>query len=150
VKNKFLIQTPSPEVPRLQTCGQTTLRNNQWQTSMKYFPCSYWFTHKKPVVFYPSNLQTWDYRTHDWTVDRQKNETAGCARLPESACTSGLPAHPDASYSSFTSIAEPEPHKKSELQDAQDCLKVHVHPVCRHTQMLRYQRVELLSMLISP
>jgi hypothetical protein len=32
---------------------------------MKYFLSSYWFTQKKPVVFYPSNLQTWDYRTRD-------------------------------------------------------------------------------------
>jgi hypothetical protein len=44
---------PTPEVPSLQIFGQTTLRNNQWQAIMKYFPCSYWFTQKNPVVFTP-------------------------------------------------------------------------------------------------
>jgi hypothetical protein len=66
---------PSPEVPSLQICGLTTLRNKQWHASMKCFSCSYWFT---LVVFYPFNLQTWDYRTHD----QAQNDLAEKATKP--------------------------------------------------------------------
>jgi hypothetical protein len=55
---------PSLEVPSLQIYGQTTLQNNQWQASMKYFPCSYWFTQKKPV-FLTLKSANGDYRTRN-------------------------------------------------------------------------------------
>jgi hypothetical protein len=61
---------PSPEVPSLQICGQTALQNNQWQASMKYFPCSYWFTQKKPVVFYGTKTKLFIFLGH--TVYRRK------------------------------------------------------------------------------